>query len=1128
MKIILNIFILILVFNLYGQNNNNNNNNSLSKLGNNIFPPTPESQSLIKNFEYDVSLNKGVPSISYPLFNQNFINYDLNLYFSYNASGIKVDEIASSIGLGWSLNGVGKITRVVKGLPDDLTSIGYMYNSKKVNDIDHNDLLSHNFLTQVTNKTKDFEPDIFYLDLGNRSVKFVWNQSLNQFFTISHEDIKFEYINDNGIKKWIITDEYGIKYYFGKSKDNLVTAVDETLSQEVIQITHISSIIPDDNFYNNINTWHLLDIEFPNSNIVNFRYNITDNYTTLYKINDTESKMVQMNVTRKQCSDSKQTLLSKIFYSEKKITEIQSKNFRVKFEYNNQLREDTNSKKLNNVKVYNSNNKLVKIFNLNHTYSIATDALKYQEYESTPEKRKKRLILSAVSESDGNEEITTQYQYNPKLLPSRLSSAQDHWGYYNEKLSNQTLVPQVYSYGTLTGNADRSVYTDATKAQILEKIILPTKGIIVFNYESNEVIKNGIASSQDLRNFHGELIDRTETFARNENFKVPGTNNYTKNINISNNIYGNISITSTVTGCEPGNNMSISCNYTISLRGLDPTNNHLYFDYQNMSSTSISNIPPGNYKLYATYNEPGGFGNPSDGNPDFFFLLKYKEAIENQAIGKSEANLKVGGLRIANIKYFHNNTIIKHEKFSYNNFTNDINYNLNNINNDIGQISNLSSGLILNFPEYINFDLYSCGNVIYSPTEYIDLKKFNITSTPLNDLATINGSGILYTNVTKEIIDGNKIIKEEFIFNPFPFSHSLFNNNAELTLGNNAYSISPINRFDLGGEPKVIRKFDQNRLIFEQINEYERIQKMIFKFGLNAITIGKISTFNPNMNGDLYNYVLYSLDYSLRRLKSTTTKEIDKNGNILTKIENFDYSSYTPTKIIETRTQISGDEYINKTFYPKDIINSTSLSKPLNSTEILHYTKMIEKNFLGIPVQNDVFQNSTLVSSERTNFKIYNSNLLLPHLLKTMKGETNDYLINGEYVQYDTKGNILWYKINEISNNSIIWGYDDSYPVAKLDNISYSEIPLSLINEIKSASNDNNDSLLEQLFSNLRNLFPNKAITCYIYDPLVGVKSIINPNGTKTTYQYDSFNRLKSVKDHHGNILNQTEYNYKH
>src|SRR5690606_15424526 len=109
--------------------------------------------------------------------------------------------------------------------------------------------------------------------------------------------------------------------------------------------------------------------------------------------------------------------------------------------------------------------------------------------------------------------------------------------------------------------------------------------------------------------------------------------------------------------------------------------------------------------------------------------------------------LKVGGLRIANIKYFHNNTIIKHEKFSYNNFTNDINYNLNNINNDIGQISNLSSGLILNFPEYINFDLYSCGNEIYSPTEYIDLKKFNITSTPLNDLATINGSGILYTNV---------------------------------------------------------------------------------------------------------------------------------------------------------------------------------------------------------------------------------------------------------------------------------------------------------------------------------------------------------------------------------------------
>src|SRR5690606_40876361 len=119
-----------------------------------------------------------------------------------------------------------------------------MYNSKKVNDIDHNDLSSHNFLTQVTTKSKDFEPDIFYLDLGNRSVKFVWDQTLNRFFTISHEDLKFEYINNNGIKKWIITDEYGIKYYFGKSKDDLVTAVDETISRETLHITHIGSIAP--------------------------------------------------------------------------------------------------------------------------------------------------------------------------------------------------------------------------------------------------------------------------------------------------------------------------------------------------------------------------------------------------------------------------------------------------------------------------------------------------------------------------------------------------------------------------------------------------------------------------------------------------------------------------------------------------------------------------------------------------------------------------------------------------------------------------------------------------------------------------------------------------------------------
>ena len=35
-----------------------------------------------------------------------------------------------------------------------------------------------------------------------------------------------------------------------------------------------------------------------------------------------------------------------------------------------------------------------------------------------------------------------------------------------------------------------------------------------------------------------------------------------------------------------------------------------------------------------------------------------------------------------------------------------------------------------------------------------------------------------------------------------------------------------------------------------------------------------------------------------------------------------------------------------------------------------------------------------------------------------------------------------------------------------------------------------------------------------------------DPNGITTYYEHDDFNRLKIVRDHEGNVLNQYEYHY--
>jgi hypothetical protein len=58
-------------------------------------------------------------------------------------------------------------------------------------------------------------------------------------------------------------------------------------------------------------------------------------------------------------------------------------------------------------------------------------------------------------------------------------------------------------------------------------------------------------------------------------------------------------------------------------------------------------------------------------------------------------------------------------------------------------------------------------------------------------------------------------------------------------------------------------------------------------------------------------------------------------------------------------------------------------------------------------------------------------------------------------------------------------------------------------------------------------IYPVKAqMTTYTYDPLVGVTHMTDVNAVITSYEYDSFNRLKIVRDDKRNILKSMDYKY--
>src|SRR5882724_12246390 len=81
-------------------------------------PASPNAASLGKYGEVPVSLSTGVPNINIPLYEVKTGNISLPISIDYHAGGIKVEERASWVGLGWSLNAGGVITRVCRGTPD--------------------------------------------------------------------------------------------------------------------------------------------------------------------------------------------------------------------------------------------------------------------------------------------------------------------------------------------------------------------------------------------------------------------------------------------------------------------------------------------------------------------------------------------------------------------------------------------------------------------------------------------------------------------------------------------------------------------------------------------------------------------------------------------------------------------------------------------------------------------------------------------------------------------------------------------------------------------------------------------------------------------------------------------------
>ena len=188
----------------------------------NFIPPSPTPYELGKYGSHPVSFYRGTVGIEVPIYTLKHGDFSLPITLSYNSSGIKVEDIASWVGLGWSLNAGGTISIMTKGKSDFIYDRLWIRNEEQLlnKNIPQDDTLEF-----VRQNMLDSEPDIFNYNFCGYSGQFILDNNFNVRFTKNTNGLEFT--ADKASQTVIAKDLYGRTYLFNK--------VDVELSEKMIQ-----------------------------------------------------------------------------------------------------------------------------------------------------------------------------------------------------------------------------------------------------------------------------------------------------------------------------------------------------------------------------------------------------------------------------------------------------------------------------------------------------------------------------------------------------------------------------------------------------------------------------------------------------------------------------------------------------------------------------------------------------------------------------------------------------------------------------------------------------------------------------------------------------------------------------
>jgi YD repeat-containing protein len=439
-------------------------------------PPSPTANGLLKYANVPISPYTGTPAINLPITALKTRNGSIPVSLQYAASGTKVQEIPSWVGLGWSVNAGGVITRVLRGLPDENAN-GYC-GTNNIGEKAENPL-TVDYVKNVYLSTWDGEPDLFYFNFMGYTGRFVLDAAGLPVLT-PHSNLKIiPAICPQGEgQKWTVTDPNGVIYIFGQDENSKETTNSKISGTSGSGTTYISS-------------WYLSEITYPQGNeTISFAYAAGASISYKYYAQVNKKEIYRSDPYFTGCKTGDGTTSDRdievTINSPRYLDQITSSYGRIKFVLNPVSREDlAGAKSLQKIMLYDYSSQLI------DTYQLAYG---YFESDGCSSELCKRLKLANVTRGSSGTSFTLySFEYNSTNLPARNSHAIDHWGYYNSNTFDGK-VPQVDDTGAECGllhqGADKSPDSLRSRANILTKIFNTTGGHTEFVYSAHQYMDN--------------------------------------------------------------------------------------------------------------------------------------------------------------------------------------------------------------------------------------------------------------------------------------------------------------------------------------------------------------------------------------------------------------------------------------------------------------------------------------------------------------------------------------------------------------------------------------------------------------------------------------------------------------